>query len=129
MAVKIKMGNMKVIYVAGPFTAEDAWTREQNVRRAEELGLMIAKAGAMPLIPHANTRFFDGQCTVDFWYKGTLELLRRCDAIAIVGEYQESKGTKAEIKEAVKRGITIFLPHEHQKIFKWVKFYRQVGEI
>jgi hypothetical protein len=112
---------MKVIYVAGPFTAPDSWTREQNVRRAEEVGLLIAQSGAMPMIPHANTRFFEGLQTPEFWYEGTLELLRRCDAVALVDGYASSKGTRAEIKEANDRGMPVFLPHERRGLIAWIK--------
>lgn len=112
---------MKVIYVAGPFTARDSWSREQNVRRAEEAGLLIAQAGAMPMIPHANTRFFEGLCTPEFWYEGTLELLRRCDAVAVVEGYELSKGTKAEITEAMERHLPVFLPQERRALVEWIK--------
>ena len=67
---------MKVIYIAGPFRGDTSWQIECNVRDAEALGLEVARAGAMPLIPHANTRFFDGELTDDFWLRGTLALLR-----------------------------------------------------
>jgi hypothetical protein len=71
---------VKLVYIAGPFTAATPWRVEQNVRRAEEAGLWVAEHGAMPVIPHANTRYFHGECTPEFWYEGTLELLRRCAA-------------------------------------------------
>ena len=102
---------MKVVYIAGPFTASTAWQIEQNVRRAEEVALKVAKLGAMPLCPHTNTRFFHGQCTEEFWYEGTLELLRRCDAVYVVehgdGTYT-SVGVTREIYEAKKMQIPVF---------------------
>lgn len=112
---------MRIVYVAGPFTSTDSWTREQNTRKAEDLGFLVAQAGAMPLIPHANTRFFDGLKTPEFWYEGTLELLRRCDAIAIVHGFETSKGTKREIEEAGKLSVPIFFPHERPKLVAWIK--------
>lgn len=111
---------MKVVYIAGPFTASDSWRRERNVRRAEELGFIVAGAGAMPLIPHANTRYFDGTMSAQFWYEGTLELLRRCDAVAVCEGYEESKGTKAEIAEAMERGLPVFLPGERGALARWI---------
>ena len=49
---------MKVVYIAGPYTAPDAWQRELNIRAAEMMAMEVAKLGAMPLCPHTNTRFF-----------------------------------------------------------------------
>lgn len=111
---------MKVIYIAGPFTAPTSWQRELNVRRAEELGFVIAEAGAMPLIPHANTRYFEGTMTPEFWYEGTLELLRRCDAVAVCAGYVGSRGTGLEIAEAARRGMPVFLPEQREALLRWI---------
>jgi len=113
---------MKVVYVAGPFTAKTAWDIENNIRRAEELGFEVAKAGAMPLIPHANTRWFHGQCTAEFWYEGTLELLRRCDAIILVKDWDTSKGARGEEAEAKRLGLPVFYATQIGELHHWTKF-------
>ena len=110
---------MKVVYIAAPFTGATAWDIEQNVRRAEVAALEVANAGAMPLCPHANTRFFHGQCTAEFWYAGTMELLRRCDAIYVVGEWQDSKGCLAELSEARRLGLPVL--HTLNAVLDWVE--------
>jgi hypothetical protein len=94
---------MKVLYVAGAFTAPTGWGIEQNVRAAEKVGLYVARLGAMPVIPHANTRFFHGECTEEFWYAGTLEMLKRCDGIIMVAGWSESKGARVEYDYALSR--------------------------
>lgn len=103
---------MKIVYVAGPFRAPTAWRIEQNIRRAEELGLEVARLGAMPVIPHTNTRFFQGEGPDDgadqFWLDGTLELLRRSDAVILVAGWESSSGTCAEVAEARRIGIPVF---------------------
>jgi len=91
---------MKIVYIAGPYTGPNAWAIEQNVRKAEEVGLYVAECGAMPIIPHTNTRFFHGLLTPEFWYEGTLELLRRADALMMVPGWEHSTGAKAERLEA-----------------------------
>src|SRR5574340_251291 len=96
-----------VVYVAGRFRGATPWDIEQNVRRAEEVALMVARAGAMPICPHANTRFFHGQLTDDFWLAGTLALLARCDAMVLVPGWEGSAGTKAEIEFAEAHGILV----------------------
>lgn len=98
---------MKIIYVAGPFRADTAWGVEQNVRRAEEAGLRIAHAGASPLIPHANTRFFHGELSDEFWLAATMELLRRSDAIYLLPQWDQSLGACQEYEEARRLGLPI----------------------
>lgn len=100
---------MKIVYIAGRFRGATAWDIEQNVRKAEAFGLFVASLGCMPLIPHTNTRFFQGQLTDEFWIEGTAELLRRADAIALVpGNWCGSVGTAGEIKLAIQRRMQIF---------------------
>lgn len=99
---------MKVVFIRGPFRAANAWEVEQNIRRAEALGFEVAKLGAMPMIPHTNTRFFDGTLTDEFWLEGTMELLRRSDAVMSVRGCEKSSGSAAEGVEAKRIGLPVF---------------------
>ena len=110
---------MKVIYIAGKFTAPNSWQRAQNIRAAEIVGFAVAQAGAMPLIPHANTAHFDGTCSPEFWYEGTLELLRRSDAVMLVPEWEDSRGVKPELEEARTRKMPIFMRID--QLMEWLK--------
>ncbi len=96
---------MKVIYVAGPFRAATQWQIARNIRAAEEVGFVVSNAGAMPLIPHANTAHFHGLQTAGFWIEGTKELLRRCDAAVFIRGWSESQGSVGEWEECMARGI------------------------
>jgi hypothetical protein len=100
---------MKILYVAGAFTAPTSWGIEQNVRAAERVGIYVARLGVMPLIPHANTRHFHGECTDEFWYAGTLELLKRCDGIIMCEGWSDSKGARAEFEYAKQHGMAVFM--------------------
>lgn len=99
---------MKVIYIAGPFRAATAWGIEQNIREAEALGLRIAGFGAMPMIPHANTRFFHGLLDDAFWIEGTCELLLRCDAVAFTERGASSEGARGERLAAQEHKMPLF---------------------
>ena len=116
---------MKIVYIAGPFRGETAWDIERNVRLAETAALEVARLGAMPMCPHTNTRFFHGQCTEFFWVEGTLELLRRCDAVLLVGEWQKSSGSRGEEAEAARLSLPIF--QDLEKLHEWLVAERELA--
>lgn len=118
---------MKVVYVAGPFRGPNGWRIEQNVRRAEEYGFKIAELGAMPIIPHANTRFFHGALPDEFFLEGTLELLRRCDAIFLTPGWEMSSGSRGERNEAHARGIPDF--YELGALRHWLEQFIELARV
>lgn len=94
---------MKVVYCAGPFRGKNSWEVEQNIRRAEELGFKVAEAGAFPIIPHTNCRFWNGTQTDQFWLDGTMAAMRKCDAVIFTPDYENSSGALLEEIDAIKR--------------------------
>jgi len=110
---------MKVVYVAGPYRGKDNWEIEQNVRRAEEVALRIWRTGqAVALCPHCETRFFQGAAPDDIWIAGTLELLRRCDAIFLLPGWITSVGARGEQQEALRRHIHAF--ERFDDLLRWL---------
>lgn len=103
---------MKLVYIAGPFRGQNAWAIEQNIRVAEDAAYRVAQLGAMPVCPHTNTRYFHGSLPDDFFLKGYLILLSKCDAVFVVGDERwasnVSAGTKAEIDRAHSLKIPVF---------------------
>lgn len=100
---------MRVVYVAGPYRAHDAWSIEQNVRVAERVALDIWLTGkAAALCPHAMTRFYQGAAPDKVWLDGDLEMLRRCDAVMMLPGWLESAGSQREFDEAASCRIPIF---------------------
>lgn len=115
---------MKLIYIIGPYSAPTPWQVEQNVRWAEELAMSVARSGAMPVCPHTNTRFFHGTLDEEFWYAGTMEMLRRCDAVIEVTLHRRSKGVLAELAFADECDLPIF--SNTSELRQWL---RKEGEI
>lgn len=99
---------MKVIYIAGPYRAPNAWEREQNIRRAEELALAVWRMGAAALCPHTNTRHFQDAAPDQVWLDGDLELLSRCDAVLLTLDWARSAGARAERAFALAHHIPVF---------------------
>jgi len=98
---------MKKIYVAGPYRADNAWGVEKNIRKAEELGMELARAGFNPMIPHTMFRYFNGTLTDEFWLKATMEWLETCDAIALVKGWGHSDGAVKEYDRAIELGFQV----------------------
>jgi len=115
---------MKLVYIAGPYRADTPYEIERNIRRAEDLGLEVARNGAVPVIPHTMYRFFQDSLPDDFWLDGTMEILRRCDAILMGPQWEESAGSNSEFKEAEKLGLAIFYWQEDvmHASKKWFQF-------
>ena len=101
---------MRIVYVAGRYRADNAYGIHANVFRAEAAALKVAQAGAMPLTPHLNTAHFQGTQPDAFWLEGTMELLRRCDAIYIfeIDDLKTSSGTRGELTEATRLALPVF---------------------
>lgn len=98
------------IYIAGPYSAADRAGVAANIHKAVAVGLEVARAGGMPVIPHANTadECFERVQPYDFWIRGTARLLTRCDGLVCVEGWETSKGAVGEHKIAKARGIPIF---------------------
>lgn len=113
---------LKLVYIAGKFSAPTRSGVEDNIMAAVMVGLAVAKLGGMPVIPHANTAHpeFEKVQEYPFWIEGTTELLRRCDAVMLVDGWAESNGARTEAIEAVSRRIPVFQPGEYEKLGMWL---------
>ena len=111
-----------LIYVAGPYTANQREEIDSNVNRAIDVGIEIFNKGHFPYVPHL-TDLVDKRAKEvgmemswsDFmaWDAPWLEV---CDALFFVGE---SKGANIELEKARRMGKTIFfcsedIPQVHQ---------------
>lgn len=108
---------MRVIYIAGPFRGPSPWDIEQNVRSAEERGLAVALRNMIPLIPHTMYRFFQDSLPDPFWIHATGELLKKCDAMLLTGNWESSTGCQGEIRIADALKIPCFT--SLTELIKW----------
>lgn len=111
---------MKTVYIAGPFRADNAWLIERNIRVAEETALAVAAAGAAPLCPHTMYRYFQGALPDSFWLEATLELARRCDAIIMCDDWENSSGSMAEHDEMCRLGKPVFHEGHLGELANWI---------
>lgn len=101
---------MKTVYIIGPFRGRDAWAVEQNVQMAEHAAMELAKQGLIPVCVHTMYRHFDRTLTDEFWLEATMEIMRRCDAVFVLGSAETSRGSRAEIAEAERLGLEFLTP-------------------
>lgn len=103
---------MKIVYLGGPYRAPTPWDIECNVHRARDAAATIVRElhdlDVFPLTPHANTAHFDNLAPDVYYLNGTLEALRRSDALFLLPGWEKSSGTLAEKAEAERLGIPIF---------------------
>lgn len=112
---------MKITYVAGPYRSDTVAGVKKNIQEAEFWGMEIVQVtnNVYPIIPHTNTAHWEGLRDDTFFLYGTLEAMRRCDAVFACPGWEESKGTKGEIEEANKLGIPVFF--DLQSLIDWSK--------
>jgi nucleoside 2-deoxyribosyltransferase len=97
----------KVIYIAGKYRGPTPWAVEQNIRAAEEVAARVWAMGMVALCPHANSRHMEGVASDEHFLAGTLELMRRCDAVVLVPNWRDSAGARAEVAEAIRLGLPV----------------------
>lgn len=100
-----------LVYIIGPYTGATREDTENNVAAARAVAKHLVRKGYMPVIPQANSAFFDWDFKVgdaEFWYQGTAELMLRCDAVVCAPGYLHSSGSRTELELAAKEGMPIF---------------------
>lgn len=116
---------MKVIYVAGPYTAKTKEERNQNIINASKLGVKIWEIGMVPIVPHNNSRKFEDytdKVSYEVYLNGGLELLRRCDAMIVSKDgFESSSGTCKEIIFCLANRIPILFSID--ELERWGKNY------
>lgn len=99
---------MKLVYVAGRYTAKDGRTIEENVADARRVGRQVAAVpGLFPVVPHQLGAGMEDIGDYDYWVQGTLELLRGCHAVCTVPGWEESTGARGEVDEAKRLGMAV----------------------
>lgn len=99
---------MKVVYVAGPYTADTDWQRGIHIKKACDVTAKLWRMGFYALCPHKITAFYGGLCEESVFIEGGLEFLRRCDVVVLVDGWERSGGTLGEIEEAIGSNIPVY---------------------
>jgi nucleoside 2-deoxyribosyltransferase len=105
--------NTPLLYVAGPYSANETYSEQDHIKRAEQVSIQLIKQGFHVITPHKNTdgyeKYEDGNITFDTWIEMDLNILKRCDGIYLFGDYQNSTGAMVELSYAYDNNIPIFI--------------------
>jgi len=102
------MPNKKVVYISGHYRGDGKPnTIHDNIEKARSVALEFWAKGLAVICPHTNTGYMDGACNDSVWLEGDIEILRRCDIIVMMPDWQSSEGAVAEWQEAVKCKLEI----------------------
>ncbi len=104
------MKKKTLVYVIGKYTGATARETMQNIKKAESVSLALIRAGYHVITPHKNTAGYedyeDGNTiTYNTWIELDINILSRCDAVYIMDNTKESKGSQIEIQYAKEHNI------------------------
>jgi len=99
----------ELVYVAGPYSADTSWGIKKNILEAEKYSLLLLRKGYYVITPHKNTAGYEAypEWDQEFWYGLSLEILKRCDAIAMIPGWEGSRGSTIEHERALEWGKRI----------------------
>lgn len=98
---------MKLIYIAGKYRGKKRYHVKENIMFAERFQLELTKKYPeyFFVVPHVMTAAVDGVHDDQYFLDGTLEVLKRCDGIYLLPNWEHSEGAKFEYDYALKNGI------------------------
>jgi nucleoside 2-deoxyribosyltransferase len=100
---------VKVIYVGGPYKARTPEEVERNIAAASDMAFRVWSCGHVAICPHLNVpKGAEEKLPRAVFLMGDLAILRRCDALLVVGDWESSAGTVAEWQEAKRLGLPAF---------------------
>lgn len=114
--------DMKLVFVAGPFTAPLPAEVAYNIRQARAVARIVASvSGLFPVVTH---NLSDGLALIgdyEFWLCGAIAILRKSDAVVMVPGWQGSTGSTAAVTEARRLRIPIFEGDKlREQLLRWV---------
>ncbi|MDO9557248.1 MAG: DUF4406 domain-containing protein [Coriobacteriia bacterium] len=100
-ADQIRSHHREVVYIIGPYKAPDVAGVRENIETAELAGCALMREGYDVVVPHALSKI-DGHGEFDDprWVDATMNLMERCDRVAVLPGWEHSTGSLDEIARA-----------------------------
>jgi hypothetical protein len=116
------------VYIAGAYSADNVITVLDNMRKGMRDGAIVLQKGMAPFCPWLDYQFQlmlrgNESLAVQDYYEYSMAWLRVSDCMLVLPGWENSKGTRAEIDEAIRLNIPIFFTHgdlmSYQKDGAW----------
>lgn len=102
------MSEILKVYIVGAYRAATSLQRQGNILKAAALGLEVVKLGAVAVVPHTMTQYWEGAVADEVILSMLIELMKSCDAVILVDNWVLSPGSRDEIHEAEQCGMPVF---------------------
>jgi len=103
---------MKRVYVAGSYSADNVLDVLINIGRGEEASTQLFLLGFAPFCPWHDKDFVlrrpNANFTIPMFYEYSMAWLEVSDAVLVLPNSENSKGTQKELARARELGIPIF---------------------
>jgi hypothetical protein len=98
-----------LIYIAGKLNGKTAIEYIQNVHTMVKYAEKVRKLGFSIMVPGNDVicGFICGTHEYDDYWKNNVTIMKRCDALAMVPNWRDSKGAVSERKIALEEGIIV----------------------
>ena len=103
---------MRVIYVAGAYRADSENGVWENIMHSRREAVKLWQKGWAVISPHCNSIFMDGEGDANVFLEGDLTILKRCDAIFMLNNWDSSEGAQEELRQARRDGLEIYFEEE-----------------
>lgn len=104
------MSDKLLVYVSGPYSPTTEGDTDYNIRRARAICATLWDEGYAVICPHMNTAHFEQYSTASYedYIAGDLRMVRGCDAMVMVPDWELSRGAKTEREYAEQKGIPVY---------------------
>lgn len=105
---------MKLVYISGKYTdGRGMWYISKNIEKARDVSRYFMLQGYAVICPHTMSAYMDcDTMSWEKWLEIDKELVKRCDTIALLPGWADSKGALEEKRFAETYAKEIWYVHE-----------------
>lgn len=87
----------EICYISGKYSSSTSEETQGYVDHANDAGIRLLREGRVPIIPHVNFHFFPKDITYKQFMLADIEIMKRCDSLYMLNNFEDSRGAKIEL--------------------------------